>query len=212
MSVIRAAQAASEDSEDDVQYVFTMTDGGFAKRSRINEYRLTNRGTRGVKAMTLANEQRGVLVGAFIVEDGDEILSITQGGQVVRSPINENFRPTGRATMGVKFVTPKGGDAVAVVARSIEAKVEEELDEALGSAAAAVADDAVVEVVEREIDEGPVSADDGPADPSMPLSEVLDEPVDESLEQPLEASLGESGPESENGEADATIDGDDASQ
>ena len=68
----------------------------------------------GVKAMTLANEQRGVLVGAFIVEDGDEILSITQGGQVVRSPINDDFRPTGRATMGVKFVTPKEGDAVAV--------------------------------------------------------------------------------------------------
>jgi DNA gyrase subunit A len=82
--------------------------------------------------MTLANEQRGVLVGAFIVEDGDEILSITQGGQVVRSPINEDFRPTGRPTMGVKFVTPKDGDAVAVVARSIEAKVEEELEEAAG--------------------------------------------------------------------------------
>ena len=75
----------------------------------------------GVKAMTLANEDRGVLVGGFIVEDGDEILSITQGGQVVRSPINENFRPTGRSTMGVKFVTPKDGDAVAVVARSVEA-------------------------------------------------------------------------------------------
>ena len=130
MSVIRAAQAATEDSEENVQYVFTMTDGGFAKRTRISEYRLTNRGTKGVKAMTLANEQRGVLVGAFIVEDGDEILSITQGGQVVRSPINEDFRPTGRSTMGVKFVTPKEGDAVAVVARSIEAKVEEELEEA----------------------------------------------------------------------------------
>jgi DNA gyrase subunit A len=132
MSRIAAAQAAAEDSEENIQYVFTMTDGGFAKRTRISEYRLTNRGTKGVKAMTLANEQRGVLVGAFIVEDGDEILSITQGGQVVRSPINEDFRPTGRATMGVKFVTPKEGDAVAVVARSIEAKVEEELEEGAG--------------------------------------------------------------------------------
>src|SRR4051794_10021536 len=128
MSVIRAEQVAAEEAAENVQYVFTMTDGGFAKRTRISEYRLTNRGTKGVKAMTLANEQRGVLVGAFIVEDGDEILSITQGGQVVRSPINENFRPTGRPTMGVKFVTPKEGDAVAVVARSIEAKVEEELE------------------------------------------------------------------------------------
>ena len=71
--------------------------------------------------MSLANEERGNLVGAFIVVDGDEVLSITQGGQVVRSPINDNFRPTGRSTMGVKFVTPKEGDAVAVVARSVEA-------------------------------------------------------------------------------------------
>jgi DNA gyrase subunit A len=70
--------------------------------------------------MSLANEERGNLVGAFIVVDGDEVLSITQGGQVVRSPINDNFRPTGRSTMGVKFVTPKEGDAVAVVARSVE--------------------------------------------------------------------------------------------
>jgi DNA gyrase subunit A len=77
--------------------------------------------------MALTNEDRGGLVGAFIVEEGDEILSITQAGQVVRSPINDNFRPTGRSTMGVKFVTPKEGDAVAVVARSVEAKVVEEV-------------------------------------------------------------------------------------
>src|SRR6188508_1639349 len=128
MSVIRAAQVATEDSDENVQYVFTMTDGGFAKRTRTNEYRLTNRGAKGVKAMSLANEERGVLVGAFIVEDGDEVMSITQGGQVVRSRIDENFRVLGRSTMGVKFVTPKEGDAVAVVARSVEAKVEEELE------------------------------------------------------------------------------------
>jgi DNA gyrase subunit A len=140
MSVIRAAQVATEDSDDNIQYVFTMTDGGFAKRTRTNEYRLTNRGAKGVKAMSLANQERGALVGAFIVEDGDEVMSITQGGQVVRSRIDENFRVLGRSTMGVKFVTPKNGDAVAVVARSVEAKVEEELEAA--NADAPVADEA----------------------------------------------------------------------
>ena len=109
------------------QYVFTITDGGFAKRSRISDYRLQSRGGIGIKAMSLANEERGVLVGGFIVEEGDEILSITQAGQVVRSPINEHFRATGRSTMGVKFVTPKEGDAVAVVARSVETKEAEVL-------------------------------------------------------------------------------------
>ena len=150
MSVIRAAQIAVEDVDEPdaeesgakVQYVFTMTDGGFAKRSRISEYRTTNRGGLGVRAMALTNEDRGGLVGGFIVEDGDEVLSITQNGQVVRSPINEDFRPTGRSTMGVKFVTAKGGDSVAVVARSVEAKVVEEAtgepldDEAPGDAPA----------------------------------------------------------------------------
>jgi DNA gyrase subunit A len=76
--------------------------------------------------MALANEDRGQLVGAFIVEEGDEIMSITQSGQVVRSPINADFRPTGRSTMGVKFVGPKSGDSVAVVARSVESREDEE--------------------------------------------------------------------------------------
>ena len=148
MSVIRAEQVAAEEAAEaraeaagestapgelpDVkeQYVFTITDGGFAKRTRISDYRVQSRGGLGIKAMSLGNEDRGVLVGAFIVEEGDEILSITQAGQVVRSPINDQFRATGRSTMGVKFVTPKSGDAVAVVARSVEARDEEEAVEA----------------------------------------------------------------------------------
>src|SRR5262249_46514789 len=88
MSVIRAEQIAAEHalrdaagappqgpgSEVKMQFVFTMTDGGFAKRTAISEYRVTNRGGLGVKAMSLSNEDRGGLVGAFIVVDGDEIL------------------------------------------------------------------------------------------------------------------------------------------
>ena len=55
---------------------------------------------------------------------------------MVRSPINDQFRATGRSTMGVKFVTPKGGDTVAVVARSVEkdAAVEEAVEEAIAEA------------------------------------------------------------------------------
>jgi len=130
MSVIRADQIATEELDEaeevKVQYVFTITDGGFAKRTRISEYRVQSRGGLGIKAMSLANEDRGGLVGAFIVVEGDEVLSITSGGQVVRSPINENFRATGRSTMGVKFVTPKNGDSVAVVARSVEKVTDED--------------------------------------------------------------------------------------
>jgi len=128
MSVIRAAQVADEESEENVQYVFTITDAGYAKRSRISDYRTTGRGGLGIRTHKLTNEDRGGLVGAFIVEDGDEVLSITQAGQVVRSPIDDQLMPKGRDTQGVKFVSPKSGDAVAVVARSVESKVEEELE------------------------------------------------------------------------------------
>ncbi len=139
MSVIRAEQVAAEEAaeaeagsaeasaEVKEQYVFTMTDGGYAKRSRISEYRLQSRGGLGIKAMQL-NGDRGNLVGAFIVEEGDEVLSVTSSGQVVRSPINEEFRPKGRSTMGVTFVKLKNSDTVSVVARSVERASE--IDEA----------------------------------------------------------------------------------
>jgi DNA gyrase subunit A len=171
MAVIRAEQIAAEEAaeaagesvaESEVveQYVFTITDGGFAKRTRISDYRLQSRGGIGIKAMRLANEDRGVLVGAFIVVEGDEILSITNSGQVVRSPVNADFRPTGRDTMGVKFVTPKKGDAVAVVARSVEAKDDEPaegdatIDEAVeGAPVDAVTDEAPTEAESTEAGE-----------------------------------------------------------
>jgi DNA gyrase subunit A len=153
MSVIRAEQVAAEEAAEarmidegtapdqieagelpDVkeQYVFTITDGGFAKRSKITDYRLQSRGGLGIKTMQLDDESRGSLVGAFIVEEGDEVMSITQSGQVVRTEVDESLRPLGRSTKGVAFVRLRNGDAVAVVARSVEAKVveEESLEEA----------------------------------------------------------------------------------
>jgi DNA gyrase subunit A len=197
MSVIRAAQVAAEEQADEAaagetvapavesavdepaspyfgvhpQYVFTITDGGFAKRTRITEYRTQSRGGLGIKAMSLTSEDRGVLVGAFIVEDGDEVLSITAGGQVVRSPINADFRPTGRSTLGVKFVTPKEGDHVAVVARSVERAAEEDAEDEPGDETGNDAvDDAGDEAVGSAEGEETVAGDvtiegDGTTDP-----------------------------------------------
>ncbi|HWJ10384.1 MAG TPA: DNA gyrase subunit A, partial [Nocardioides sp.] len=126
MAVIRAADAAREDSTENVQYVFSITDTGWAKRTPIKEYRTQGRTGTGIKAMQLIDEKKGRLVGAFIVVDGDEILSITASGQVVRSPIDENFTPKGRITQGVRFVSLRGSDTVAVVARSVEARDADE--------------------------------------------------------------------------------------
>jgi DNA gyrase subunit A len=116
MSVIRPHD---EDASTPQQYVFTITDGGFAKRSQIEEYRVQTRGGLGIKTMK-QDDDRGNLVGGFIVVDGDEVLSIKQSGQVTRSAIDDHLRPTSRDTKGVKFVGVSQGDAVAVVARSVE--------------------------------------------------------------------------------------------
>ncbi|MBD3947374.1 DNA gyrase subunit A [Nocardioides ganghwensis] len=170
LSVIRAAQVAAEEAAEarlvedgeapadiapgdlpDVkeQYVFTITDGGYAKRTRITDYRITNRGGVGIRAVRLSNEDRGGLVGAFIVEEGDAVLSITSGGQVVRSPIDANFRATGRDSQGVKFVTPKKGDTVAVVARSVEATEEDEESPVVADGATIDGQDAPADTTEE---------------------------------------------------------------
>lgn len=188
LSVIRAAQVAAEeaieeagasveDSEVKEQYVFTITDGGFAKRSRITDYRTTNRGGVGIRAVKLSNEDRGGLVGAFIVEEGDEVLSITSGGQVVRSPIDTNFRATGRDSQGVKFVTPKKGDTVAVVARSVEAREDEEVEEQAAEAASEV------EAGAREAAaESPDVVDDATIDGQDAVEAPADAPADDTEE------------------------------
>jgi DNA gyrase subunit A len=168
MSVIRADQVAAEARRDasaegtgdgsepevEEQYVFTITDGGFAKRTRISEYRLQTRGGLGIKAMK-QDDERGSLVGAFIVEEGDEVLSIKESGQVTRSAIDEHLRPTGRDTKGVRFVGVSDGDRVAVVARSVERARE------------------IEEVVDAASDE-----DGAPADPVDGLPQALVEATD----------------------------------
>jgi DNA gyrase subunit A len=126
MSVIRPH---AEDAATPQQYVFTITDGGFAKRTRIEEYRVQSRGGYGTKTMK-QDDDRGSLVGGFIVVDGDEVLAIKQSGQVTRSAIDDHLRPTSRDTKGVKFVGVSNGDAVAVVARSVESALENDEIEA----------------------------------------------------------------------------------
>ncbi|MFY0409601.1 DNA gyrase subunit A, partial [Solicola sp. PLA-1-18] len=124
MAVIRAEQVAAEDAADasgeepPAQYVFTATASGYAKKSLVAEYRRQGRGGLGIKAMKLADD-RGVLVGAVVVSDSDEVLAIRASGQVTRSPASD-VPHKGRDTMGVKFVGVKGDDLVVTIARNEE--------------------------------------------------------------------------------------------
>jgi DNA gyrase subunit A len=99
-------------------FVFTVTDGGFAKRTAVEQYRPQGRGGLGIKAMKI-NDDRGSLVGALVVVEGDDVLAIRAYGGVTRSPIGDV--PTkGRDTMGVRFVALGAGDAVVAIARNAE--------------------------------------------------------------------------------------------
>ncbi|NUS11489.1 MAG: DNA gyrase subunit A [Streptomyces sp.] len=105
-------------------YVFTATDGGYAKRTSVDEYRVQGRGGLGIKAAKIV-EDRGSLVGALVVENTDEILAITLSGGVIRTRVDE-VRETGRDTMGVQLINLGKRDAVVGIARNAEAEDDPE--------------------------------------------------------------------------------------
>ena len=116
MSIIRAGVSADE------RYVFTVTDGGFAKRTHVFDYRQQGRGGLGIKAMKL-NQDRGSLVGGLVVTDNDEVIAIKASGQITRSAVTE-VPVKGRDTMGVRFVGVGENDSVVVIALNPETTAE----------------------------------------------------------------------------------------
>jgi DNA gyrase subunit A len=104
--------------DEDDTFVFTVTDGGYAKRTPLSDYRPQGRGGLGLKAARLT-QQRGGLVGALAVSEHDEVLSIRAAGGVTRSPVSD-VRATGRDTMGVTFVDVAPDDAVVAITRVVE--------------------------------------------------------------------------------------------
>ena len=81
------------------QFVLTISENGFGKRSSSYEYRATGRGGKGIVAMSVT-EKNGRLVASFPVEESDQIMLVTDGGQLIRCPIN-GIRIAGRSTQGV---------------------------------------------------------------------------------------------------------------
>lgn len=104
--------------------LFVVTEGGFAKRTRISEYRVQGRGGLGIKVANLV-EARGDLVGALVTYADDEVLVIMERGKIVRSAVAE-VNLTGRNTQGVTFAKPDKGDRIIAVARNAEREVADE--------------------------------------------------------------------------------------
>ncbi|MBC7724182.1 MAG: DNA gyrase subunit A [Burkholderiaceae bacterium] len=102
----------------DEGYVFVVTEGGYAKRTSVDQYRVQNRGGLGIKVAKLA-ENRGDLAGALIVGEDDEVLVVLESGKVVRSSVAE-VPAKGRDTMGVVFARFADDDRIIEVAKNSE--------------------------------------------------------------------------------------------
>jgi DNA gyrase subunit A len=111
-------QLLSASIVSDKGFVFVVTEGGFAKRTAVDQYRSQQRGGLGIKVAKLS-KTRGALAGALIVDEDDEVLVVLESGKVVRSSVSE-VPAKGRDTMGVVFARMDDDDKVLGLGRNQE--------------------------------------------------------------------------------------------
>ncbi len=130
------------------QDLLVVTEAGYGKRTDVDEYRLTKRGTKGVKTITFT-DAKGLLAAALVVREHDELVFISQNGMVQRTGVR-GINRYGRAAQGVRVMNLREGDEVSAVALVVESAA----DEAAGNGAAPAVAEGVVAV-------GPDGAGDG---------------------------------------------------
>jgi DNA gyrase subunit A len=106
------------------QTVLVVTENGYGKRTVLADFRHSGRGTQGVIAIA-ASERNGVVVGAKLVQDNDEIMLITTGGVLIRTRVSE-IRELGRATQGVTLINLDEGEKLAGLEKVVEAEEDTE--------------------------------------------------------------------------------------
>ena len=152
-------------------FVVTVTDGGYAKRTPVDDWNAKGRGIYGVRAMKLV-EERGSLVGAMVALEDDEVYAIASDGVVIRTRVAE-IRATGRDTMGVSLMDVSGDNAIVAVARG-EAGVDD--DDVDGTEPVTDGDDAGAEPGSPTVDEAPVAASDAAdAESSVTVETAMDD-------------------------------------
>ncbi|OJW18441.1 DNA gyrase subunit A [Mucilaginibacter sp. 44-25] len=134
--------------------VLVVSEKGYGKRTDIEDYRVTNRGGKGVKTLNIT-EKTGNLVAIKGVTDTEDLMIINKSGIIIRMAIAE-LRTMGRATQGVRLITLKGNDEIASVATVAHVE-DEELDEAV--IAEATADKEIAESTDADIAAGTEESD-----------------------------------------------------
>jgi DNA gyrase subunit A len=100
------------------EFLITVTDKGFGKRSSAYEYRIAGRGGQGIACMEMS-ARNGNMIAAFPVKETDEVMLVTNAGQLIRAPL-ANVRIAGRKTQGVTLFKVAGGERVVSVERIAE--------------------------------------------------------------------------------------------
>jgi DNA gyrase subunit A len=108
--------------------VLVVSEKGFGKRTRVDEYRITNRGGKGVKTINVT-EKTGSLVGILDVEESEDLLITCKSGIILRTSV-KNIKEAGRATQGVKLIRLDEGDEIAAITKLNEQEEEPEINDA----------------------------------------------------------------------------------
>ena len=104
-----------EELQQEEEFILTVTENGFGKRSSAYGYRTTNRGNLGYESI-IVNERNGCVVGAFPINSEDQIMLITDKGQIIRTSVNE-IRIAGRRTQGVTLFRLHGSEKIVSASR-----------------------------------------------------------------------------------------------
>ena len=137
--------------EDDILVV---SEHGYGKRSKIEDYRVTNRGGKGVKTINVT-EKTGALVSIKNVTDTDDLMIITEAGVTIRLLV-DTIRMTGRAAQGVRLINLREDDSIASVARVENAVIEDDIDANFSAAEESdiITDSDDIETKDNNIEEG----------------------------------------------------------
>ena len=106
--------------------ILVVSEKGYGKRSKLEDYRVTNRGGKGVKTLNIS-EKTGNLVAIKNVDDSNDLMIINKSGLTIRMAV-EDLRVMGRATQGVRLINIKDDDSIAAVAKVMHEEDEEEID------------------------------------------------------------------------------------
>ena len=109
--------------------ILVVSEKGYGKRSKLEDYRITNRGGKGVKTLNISEKTGNLVAIKNVTDDSNDLMIINKSGITIRMAV-EDLRVMGRATQGVKLINIKDSDSIAAVAKvQHEEDEEEELEE-----------------------------------------------------------------------------------